>query len=84
MAYRAACELSDRIAAVGDVNGPLLVDCHPSSPVSVIDVRGMADTEYTPPEGGGTGCEPRQGGARHSTTPRKPGARSTTAPAIPP
>jgi len=60
MAYRAACELSDRIAAVGDINGPLLVDCHPSSPVSVVDVRGMADTIWTPPSGGGQGCRPLQ------------------------
>jgi len=60
MAYRAACELSDRIAAVGDINGVLLVDCQPSSPVSVIDVRGMADTEWTPPSGGGDGCLPRE------------------------
>jgi polyhydroxybutyrate depolymerase len=58
MAYRAACELSDHIAAVGDVNGPLLVDCQPSSPVSVIDVRGMTDTIWTPPSGGGQGCLP--------------------------
>jgi polyhydroxybutyrate depolymerase len=58
MAYRAACELSDRIAAVGDVSGTLLVDCQPSSPVSVIDLRGMADTIYTPPSGGGEGCLP--------------------------
>ena len=60
MAYRAACELSDHIAAVGDVNGPLLVDCQPTSPVSVIDVRGMADTIWTPPSGGGQGCLPLQ------------------------
>jgi polyhydroxybutyrate depolymerase len=58
MAYRAACELSDHIAAVGDVNGPLLVDCQPTSPVSIIDVRGMADTIWTPPSGGGQGCLP--------------------------
>ena len=62
MAYRAACELSDRIAAVGDIDGVLLVDCQPSSPVSVVDVRGMADTIWTPPEGGGEGCQPRPGG----------------------
>jgi polyhydroxybutyrate depolymerase len=59
MAYRAACELSDRIAAVGDISGALLVDCHPSSPVSVIDVHGMADT-MTPPAGGGEGCLPKE------------------------
>ncbi len=58
MAYRAACELSDRIAAVGDISGTLLIDCQPSSPVSVIDLRGMADTIYTPPSGGGEGCIP--------------------------
>ena len=58
MAYRAACELSDRIAAVGDISGTLLVDCQPSSPVSVIDLRGMADPIWTPPAGGGQGCKP--------------------------
>jgi polyhydroxybutyrate depolymerase len=60
MAYRAACALSDRIAALGDISGTLLVDCQPSSPVSVIDVRGMADTTWTPPSGGGEGCLPKE------------------------
>jgi polyhydroxybutyrate depolymerase len=44
MAERAACELSDRIAAIADVVGTLLVDCQPSQPVSVIAIHGTADT----------------------------------------
>ena len=57
MAYRASCELSDRIAAVADVVGALLVDCQGSQPVSVIDVHGTADT-MIPIDGGGEGCQP--------------------------
>ena len=66
MAYRAACELSDRIAAVGDISGALLVDCQPSSRVSVIDIHGMADT-MIPPSGGGEGCLPKQCPPLHDT-----------------
>ena len=59
MAYRFACEHPDRVAAVADVVGALLVDCHPGQPVSVIDIHGAADT-MTPVDGGGTGCLPMQ------------------------
>ncbi len=44
MAYRAACELSDRFAAVAcDLNAELLVgeDCTLARPISVLDVHGM-------------------------------------------
>ena len=51
MAERAACELADRIAAIADVAGTLLVDCHPSQPVSVVAIHGMADV-YIPIDGG--------------------------------
>jgi polyhydroxybutyrate depolymerase len=54
MAERAACELSDRIAAIADVIGTLLVDCHPSQPVSVIGIHGSADVQI-PILGGLTG-----------------------------
>lgn len=57
MAYRAACELADDIAAVADLSGALLVDCQPTKPVSVIDIHGTADS-MIPIEGGGTGCRP--------------------------
>jgi polyhydroxybutyrate depolymerase len=56
MAERAACELSERIAAIADVIGTLLVDCNPSQPVSVIAIHGTAD-DRTPIDGGPTGCQ---------------------------
>jgi len=44
MAYRAACELSDTIAAVAPVAGALNVrECKPRSPVSVVIFHGTAD-----------------------------------------
>ncbi len=52
MAYRLACELSDRIAAIGLQAGWLGVDdCDPSRPVSVLHVHGTAD-ENAPIDGG--------------------------------
>jgi polyhydroxybutyrate depolymerase len=59
MAYRAACELADRILGVVVLSGSLLVDCRPVRPLLVIDVHGMSDT-IQPPEGGGIGCQPVQ------------------------
>ena len=53
MAERAACELSDRIAAIADVIGTLLVDCQPSQPVSVIAIHGADDVQI-PIDGGVT------------------------------
>jgi polyhydroxybutyrate depolymerase len=43
MSYRLACELSDRIAAIGPVAGAQNVDCRPAQPVSVIILHGTAD-----------------------------------------
>jgi polyhydroxybutyrate depolymerase len=44
MAYRLACELSDRIAAIGPVAGTQNIpDCNPTRPVSVIHFHGDAD-----------------------------------------
>ena len=57
MAYQFACEHPDRVAAVADVIGALLVDCQPSQPVSVIDIHGTADS-MVPVGGGGQGCQP--------------------------
>lgn len=52
MAYRAACELSDRFAAVVNLIGTLLVPCEPTTPISVLDIHGTADTAIGY-EGGG-------------------------------
>ncbi len=44
MAYRLACELSDRIAAVAPVAGSLEVKtCNPSRPVPILHIHGTAD-----------------------------------------
>jgi len=43
MSYRLACELSDRIAAIGPVAGAQNVDCRPAQPISVIILHGTAD-----------------------------------------
>lgn len=44
MSYRLACELSDKLAAVGPVAGALNIEpCEPKHPVSVIAVHGTED-----------------------------------------
>ncbi len=44
MSYRLACELSDRIAAIGPVAGVLgISECHPSRPLPVFHVHGTSD-----------------------------------------
>ncbi len=44
MSYRLACELSDRIAAIGPVAGVTVMDsCIPSRPVPIIAFNGTAD-----------------------------------------
>jgi polyhydroxybutyrate depolymerase len=53
MTYRAACELSDKIAAIAPVEGEQNVDCRPGSPVSVIVFHGTAD-HLVPFDGGTT------------------------------
>jgi polyhydroxybutyrate depolymerase len=55
MAYRVACELSDRIAAVANLIGTLLTACAPAHGVSVLDIHGTADTDI--PYSGGIGCQ---------------------------
>jgi len=52
MAYRAACEMSDRFAAVANVIGTILVECNATTPVSVIDIHGTAD-DHIGYDGGG-------------------------------
>ena len=52
LSYRLACELSDRIVAVGLQAGSLGVDtCDPEQPVSLLHVHGTADNNH-PIEGG--------------------------------
>jgi len=52
LAYRLACELSDRIVAIGVQAGSLGVDtCTPPQPVSVFHLHGTADANH-PVEGG--------------------------------
>jgi poly(3-hydroxybutyrate) depolymerase len=52
MSYRLACELSDRIAAIASVSGPMMMDsCNPSRPISVMHFHGTAD-ELAPFDGG--------------------------------
>jgi len=54
MAYRLACELAHRIAAVAPVSGPMQVkDCRPSRPVSIMHFHGTEDPFV--PFGGGKG-----------------------------
>ena len=56
LAYRLACELSDRIAAIGVQAGSLEIDtCAPSRPVAVFHVHGTADTNLPVDGGRGTG-----------------------------
>jgi len=53
LAYRLACELSDRISAIGVQAGVLGVLCTPAKPVSVFHIHGLADTNI--PINGGKG-----------------------------
>jgi polyhydroxybutyrate depolymerase len=53
LSHRLACELSDRIAAIGAVAGTLAIDtCTPPRPVAVMHVHGTADF-VVPYNGGG-------------------------------
>jgi polyhydroxybutyrate depolymerase len=52
MSFRLACELSDKIAAIGAVAGSLEVStCSPASPVAVLAIHGDADQNH-PVDGG--------------------------------
>lgn len=52
LAYRLACEMSERIAAIAAVGGPMGTDaCRPTRPVSVLHFHGTAD-EFAPFDGG--------------------------------
>lgn len=63
MAYRLACELADRIAAISAVAGTLGIDhCVPSRPIGLLHFHGTAD-RYVP-FGGGYGLERSSGSFR--------------------
>ncbi len=54
MSIRLACELSDKIVAIGVQSGTLEIDqCHPSQKVSVLEIHGTADRNV--PIAGGQG-----------------------------
>jgi polyhydroxybutyrate depolymerase len=45
MAYRLACQLSDRIVAIASVAGALRIDdCSPAKPVSILEMHGTFDS----------------------------------------
>lgn len=46
MAYRMACDRADRVTAIASVDGTVLPDtCHPSRPVSILEIHGTKDQE---------------------------------------
>jgi polyhydroxybutyrate depolymerase len=52
LAYRLAAEVSDRIAAIASISGPMGTDaCRPTRPVSILHFHGTAD-EFAPYAGG--------------------------------
>lgn len=56
MSYRLACQLSDRIAAIGIQAGSIEIDgCAPGRPVSVLAIHGTADTNIPIDGGRGSG-----------------------------
>jgi polyhydroxybutyrate depolymerase len=53
LSHRLACEMSDRIAAIGPVSGPIAIDpCTPTRPVPVMQFHGTSDF-VVPYNGGG-------------------------------
>jgi len=55
LSHRLACEMSDRIAAIGPVAGTMAIDdCTPARPVPVMHVHGTSDF-VVPYNGGGLG-----------------------------
>ncbi len=74
MAFRLACQLADRIVAIGVQSSSLeLGSCHPSQPVSVLQIHGTADKNI--PFDGGRG----QGAAGVSFNPPKDAASTLAA-----
>lgn len=67
MAYRFACDRADLIAAVASVAGAMIVeDCHPSRPVSIMELHGTADNSV--PYNGGR-VQPRAARAKADVPP---------------
>jgi len=65
LSYRLACELSDRIVAIGVQSGSLGIEsCAPEQPVSVLHIHGTADTNH--PIKGGKGSTSISGVTYHS------------------
>lgn len=81
MAYRLACEASERIVAVAALGGTMVTDdCAPSQPVGILAVHGIEDG-HVPYEGGPPPA--RRTRPRPSPTWRTPGPASTAATRIP-
>lgn len=57
MAYRLACELSDKVAAIAVVSGTMVMDepCNPDNAVPILHIHSVLDT--TVPYAGGTGLQ---------------------------
>ena len=55
LSYRLACEMSDRISAIGVQSGVIGVPCRPARPVSVFHLHGLADTNIPIDGGRGSG-----------------------------
>jgi polyhydroxybutyrate depolymerase len=88
MSYRLACELSDKIVAIGVQAGSLEIDhCAPTNPVSVLHIHGTAD--HNIPISGGRG-DGLAGIAFHSphdsaaTLAKVDGCRATASTAVAP
>lgn len=70
MAHRLGCQLSEEIAAVASVAGPIgLTGCHPSRPMPVLHIHGTADR--CAPYGGGAGASRHAGKFRSVEDTRK-------------
>jgi len=58
LSHRLACELSDRIAAIGPVAGTMAIDaCNPSRPVPVLHFHGTSDFVVPYNGGGASGAD---------------------------
>jgi polyhydroxybutyrate depolymerase len=69
MAYRFACEHAERVTAVGSVAGSVVTaDCHPSRPVSVLEIHGTED-QLVPYTGGIPSAPEAQGAPPYTSAP---------------
>jgi polyhydroxybutyrate depolymerase len=88
MSYRLACELSDKIVAIGVQAGSLEVDnCRPTHPVSVLHIHGSADRNIPINGGQGDGLAGIAFNPPHeaaSTLANADGCRATASTAIAP